>query len=1008
MAFLLCLLPAVAFGQLSDDGLPVKAITDASIVGTVVFSSDTVYNLQGFVFVDAGETLEIEPGTIIKANTGQGVNATALIVSQGGTIDAQGTASLPIIFTSIDDDIDDNADIPAGEFGRGLWGGVILLGEATINTTAGVGNVEGLAPSVRTEYGGINDADNSGIMTYVSIRHGGSVFGSADEINGLTLGGVGSGTTLDHIEVFQNLDDGIEMFGGTVSLKHVVVAFCGDDSFDFDEGYSGGGQYWFTIMDEENSGQGGEHDGGTTPENGTPFATPLISNATYLGAGYQAATAQNDGCFNIRDNCSPAYYNSIFSDHNGSGVRVEQSGSEPTDSEDRLLAGDLVFQNNAWGLFSTGTHVDEVAAGQAWTATLFTTQEFENWLTDPGISVSRTADQQNDPRPKYTASFPLWTDPTVYNPPAKPGFGAGFAGFFDAVNYIGAFDPTAPLSSSWAAGWTAFDFYGYLGEVSDACTMTDNGKPVKAITNAGIVGEVFFSRDTVYNLQGFVFVEDGEVLTIEAGTIIKSNTGQGTNATALIVSKGGQLYAQGTAECPIIFTTIDDDIDDNADIPAGEFGRGLWGGVILLGEAEINTTAGVGNVEGLAPSTSTEYGGADDFDNSGVMHYVSIRHGGSVFGSADEINGLTLGGIGRNTQFAHIEVFQNLDDGIEMFGGVPSLKYVIAAFCGDDAFDFDEGYSGGGQYWFSIMDEENSGQGGEHDGGTTPENGTPFATPVISNATLLGAGYQAATAQNDGCFNVRDNCSPAYYNSIFSDHNGSGIRIEQSGSEPTDSEDRLLAGDLVYQNNVWGLFAVGNSTSAIAGGQTWTETLFTNVAFNNDIEDPEIFVTRAADMMNDPRPKNATAKAFPNWTSPTAYNPPAKPGFGGTFASYFDAVDYLGAFDPDLSISENWLLGWTAFDTYGYLGENNGSVSCCVGETGDLNSDGNRTLTDLTQLVNFLFVNFVEPACMPAANTNGDAACAVTLTDLTRLVNKLFVTFVPCEPCATFDNQLCP
>ncbi len=1004
IALILCLMPAVAFGQVSDNGKPVKVITDADIVGTVNFDSDTVYNLDGFVFVDSGEVLNIEAGTIIKSNPGQAELATALIVSQGGKIFANGTRECPIIFTSTDDDVDDPDDIPAGSGGRALWGGVIMLGYSTLNTTTGVGNIEGLPASARTQYGRppatAIENDNSGTLQYVSIRHGGSVFGDANEINGLTLGGVGNGTVIDHLEVFQNFDDGIEWFGGTVRMKHVIVAFCGDDSYDIDEGWSGGVQYAFTIMDTDDSDQGGEHDGGTTPENGTPYATPVFSNVTYLGAGYQSPTSVNPSCFNIRDNCSPAYYNSIFSDHNGFAVAIEQTGSQPTDSEDRWLAGDMVFRNNAWGLFKSGnTAAALAAAGQTWTRQIWTNGSFQNRISDPGINVTRVNDQRNDPRPKNTGAknLPEWTTPTAYNPPVKPNFGQNFAGFFDQVDYVGAFDPTAAINELWVANWTAFDFYGYLGENDGGCGgITDDGKPVKVITDANIVGNVFFSSDTVYNLDGFVFVDSGEVLNIEAGTIIKSNPGQAELATALIVSQGGKIFANGTRECPIIFTSTDDDVDDPDDIPAGSGGRALWGGVIMLGYSTLNTTTGVGNIEGLPASARTQYGRppatAIENDNSGTLQYVSIRHGGSVFGDANEINGLTLGGVGNGTVIDHLEVFQNFDDGIEWFGGTVRMKHVIVAFCGDDSYDIDEGWSGGVQYAFTIMDTDDSDQGGEHDGGTTPENGTPYATPVFSNVTYLGAGYQSPTSVNPSCFNIRDNCSPAYYNSIFSDHNGFAVAIEQTGSQPTDSEDRWLAGDMVFRNNAWGLFKSGNTAAALAAaGQTWTQQIWTNGSFSNAIADPQIYVSRLNDQQNDPRPK--ATSGLPSWTTPTAYNPPVKPNFGQTFAGFFDQVDYVGAFDPAQPIEDNWMAGWSAFDTYGYLGENNGSSSCCVGNTGNVNDDAGDLvdLSDLIYLVNFLFLGGPAPACSAAANINGDAGCSVDLSDLIALVNFLFL-----------------
>ncbi|MEZ4799223.1 MAG: hypothetical protein R2809_05460 [Flavobacteriales bacterium] len=148
------------------------------------------------------------------------------------------------------------------------------MGSATLNSTPGETQIEGIPETEpRGIYGGSNDTDDSGILRYVSIRHGGTDIGAGNEINGLTLGGVGSGTVIEHIEVFANADDGMEFFGGTARVKWATVAFCGDDSFDYDEGWRGYGQFWFTVQDPADlSGgdRGGEHDGGTDPEDGMP------------------------------------------------------------------------------------------------------------------------------------------------------------------------------------------------------------------------------------------------------------------------------------------------------------------------------------------------------------------------------------------------------------------------------------------------------------------------------------------------------------------------------------------------------------------------------------------------------------------------------------------------------------------------------------------------------------------------------------------------------------------
>ena len=267
---LFALTPVIASGDTIE-------VVDADVApGTnVVWTANNEYLLNGLVFVDAGATLTIQPGTVIKGKPGQGENASALVVARGGKIFASGTADAPIVFTAEADDAKDPNDLPNDA--RGLWGGVIILGNATLNSEPGETPIEGIPVNEpRGLYGGSDDADNSGVFRFVSIRHGGTDIGAGNEINGLTMGGVGSGTVIEYVEVFNNQDDGFEWFGGTVNTKYLVSAFNGDDAFDYDEGFRGKGQFWFVIQDDETGNRAGEHDGGTTPEDGTPYALSLI------------------------------------------------------------------------------------------------------------------------------------------------------------------------------------------------------------------------------------------------------------------------------------------------------------------------------------------------------------------------------------------------------------------------------------------------------------------------------------------------------------------------------------------------------------------------------------------------------------------------------------------------------------------------------------------------------------------------------------------------------------
>ena len=187
------------------------------------------------------KTLTIEPGTVIKGKPGVGSNASALVVASGGRIIADGTAAEPIIFTAEADELNGNIPVTTG----GLWGGLIILGDASLNSTPAQNTISVMTTSEpRGVYGGTNDHHNAGIIRYVSVRHGGAYVGGGNGINGVTFAGVGDGTTVEYLEVIANDDDGVEFFGGTVNTKYVMVAFCKDDSYDYDEGYRGKGQFW--------------------------------------------------------------------------------------------------------------------------------------------------------------------------------------------------------------------------------------------------------------------------------------------------------------------------------------------------------------------------------------------------------------------------------------------------------------------------------------------------------------------------------------------------------------------------------------------------------------------------------------------------------------------------------------------------------------------------------------------------------------------------------------------
>lgn len=409
---------------------------------------------------------------------------------------------------------------------------------------------------------------------------------------------------------------------------------------------------------------------------------------------------------------------------------------------------------------------------------------------------------------------------------------------------------------------------------------------------------VTWTSNNEYLLDGLVFVEDGAVLTIDQGTVIrgKAQPTTGDNTSALIIARGGKIMANGTASQPIIFTAEVDNLSDPTDLLPSD--RGLWGGLLILGYATINTATGVGQIEGIDPNEPRgQYGGGDlpggpdDHDDSGVLRYVSIRHGGAEIGAGNEINGVSFGAVGDQTVVDYVEVFANLDDGFEWFGGTVHCKHLVSAFNADDGFDYDEGFRGKGQFWFVIQGEDDGDRCAEQDGGTNPEDGTPFAIPMLANVSYIGGGLN--TVNNGSQLMIfRDNAGGKYYNSIFTEYNAAGITIEDLTSGE-DSRARLEAGDLVLKNNIWWNF-VGNTLSDIAPQGFVADSLAANM---NQIVDPQLLsISRTNDRGLDPRP---------------AANGPAASGAMALSDPFFTNVPYYGAFDPN---TVPWIRGWTALD----------------------------------------------------------------------------------------------
>ena len=318
---------------------------EGNITEDTTLDASKIWLLKGRVAVEDGVTLNIPAGTIIKAASGTGADASTLIVARGGKMIANGTADNPIIMTAAADNIEVGGTYP--ESGpalnvdtRGLWGGLLILGKAPSSFKSDVTElqIEGIPTSdVNGLYGGDVTDDNSGSFQYISIRHGGAEIGEGNEINGLTLGGVGTGTTINQIEVVGNVDDGIEFFGGTVNATNLLVWGQGDDAIDIDQAYAGTIDGALVVLTAA-SDHGFEIDG---PEGSAPGRF-TIKNATVIGATDDCDAEGVDGeMADFRKGATGDLLDVLFKEFaGGKDIELDASADAAT-----YTAGTLTFTN---------------------------------------------------------------------------------------------------------------------------------------------------------------------------------------------------------------------------------------------------------------------------------------------------------------------------------------------------------------------------------------------------------------------------------------------------------------------------------------------------------------------------------------------------------------------------------------------------------------------------------------------------------------------------------------
>lgn len=684
----------------------------------------------------AAATLTIEAGVRIFGDEA----ADTLIINRGSQINAVGTATQPIIFTG-KEDIEGTAN-PATS--NRLWGGVILLGRAPIRgctTAVAQGSVdcqnavEGVAAASGTQalYGGATPADTSGTMRYVQIRYPGEFLTSAaagDDLNGLTLGGVGSATDISFVQVHNSGDDGIEVFGGTVNMRNLVITGALDDSLDFDEGWTGNVQFLVAKQTANTGGPDRLIEGSNRTVSslaGTLNTNPIISNFTMVGVRTNSAGGNLQGLVLNNTGGTPGgsgrFINGIVT---GSSVCLVGSAANTTPAprfESVMLDCPTAPDATSLGFFNAGTNnVSNVATT----------------LTSALL-----------PGPSETARVP--SNPVPVNP------------FFVAASYVGAFSPTETISSNWAANWTI-----QLLPPAACPTGTVEQGTIAGLKNcvlSGVIGtggipaDLRLTAGVNYQISGRVDVGFDRGAALTAGTPATLTIDPGvrlygsSSADVLIVNRGSRIFVNGTANAPVILTSRNDvaGTQTNKATASRE-----WAGLIVLGAAPIRgcaTAVAQGSVdcqnaiEGITAATGRQalYGGATAADSSGRINFLQIRYPGAFLTSAaagDDLNGLTLGGVGSGTEINNIQVHNSGDDGIEIFGGTVGLRNWIVTGALDDSLDYDEGWTGNAQ--FGIVLQALTATGGpdrmvEASNRTVSSlAGTLNTNPIIANFTFVG------------------------------------------------------------------------------------------------------------------------------------------------------------------------------------------------------------------------------------------------------------------------------
>jgi len=739
-----------------------------------------------FIGSDGGAqiTLEIGAGATLFGSAGSDY----MVVARGSRIEANGTAAAPIIMTSRQD-----VEGTVGENDRGQWGGLIINGFAPINAcidgtaAGGSADCEKSGEGSSGLFGGDNPADDSGWLRYVQVRYAGFLINNEDELNGIAFQGVGSGTDVHHIQVHNNADDGIEMFGGAVDVRNVVLTGNADDSFDYTDGWVGRAQYVLVRQSGDDADQGFEFDNRSSNNDLTPRSNPRIANFTIIG---ERNAAESDDGILLRAGTAAELYNGIVVDMGEECLDIDDAATFDgiNGTNGRPANEDIIIQSV---FFNCPTNFKDDGADDLADVANFVTNTMINNVDASSNSMSGIL-----PGPQELAV--VATDVNAIDP------------WFDATTYAGAFSGTDTNASNWAAGWT-FDLFEDPGCPTGTTESAEvlNGQRVCQITG-NITSDVRLTRGSIYELVGpvFVGVDRGAdpasplpsgleaSLTIDPGVTIFGTAG----SDYIVVARGSQIFSNGTSAAPVVMTARSD-----VEGTVGANDRGQWGGLVLNGRAPINAcidgtaTGGTTDCEKSGEGSSGLFGGATPTDDSGDLFYTQVRYAGFLINNEDELNGIAFQGIGSDTNVDYIQVHNNADDGIEMFGGAVDVRHVVLTGNADDSFDYTDGWVGRAQYVIVAQSGDDADQGFEFDNRSSNNDLTPRSNPRISNFTIIG---ERGAAESDDGILLRAGTAGELYNGIVVDMGEECLDIDDAATFDgiNGTNGRPAAEDIIIQS----------------------------------------------------------------------------------------------------------------------------------------------------------------------------------------------------------------